>query len=118
MNGIDEEPGRGDEQPDPEHAQRQPERAVALAEEQRQAGPGQRPAEPDGAELDLARACGEEGVDFLSMRNSMLAEHEQNGLLCRGFHNSAPGMGHFNEVGHRALGTAIWEWASTMPAGR
>jgi hypothetical protein len=70
---------------------------------------------PDTAERLLALSCAAEGVEFVSLRGAMLTERDRNLVLCRGFHNSAPGRGHLHRSGNRVLGEAIWEWVSSRP---
>jgi hypothetical protein len=71
-------------------------------------GPGHYPLEP--AEMELQRRCEEEGVAFLSVRGALDRDRSDHARLCRGFHNTAPGVGHFNAIGHRIIGGEIWRY--------
>lgn len=69
----------------------------------------------DPIEQDLARLCGENGVAYLSLRAALVRQRYEQFQLSRGFHNTAPGHGHFNAAGHSAAGTAIWGYFSEHP---
>ena len=79
-------------------------------------GPGHYSLEP--AETELQRLCAEEGVAFLSVREQLERDREQYSRLSRGFHNTAPGVGHFNAIGHRIIGEAIWRYICDRPSPR
>jgi hypothetical protein len=65
-------------------------------------------SDPDEGEARLLEACREQDVKCISTRADMVAEIQSHHRLLRGFHNTAPGEGHLNEVGLRVVGTAIW----------
>jgi hypothetical protein len=71
-------------------------------------GPGHYPVEP--AEMELQRRCQEEDVAFLSVREALDRDRSDHSRLSRGFHNTAPGVGHFNAIGHRIIGEEIWRY--------
>lgn len=72
------------------------------------------PAEPSASvepiETQLARLCADEQVSFLSVREALLRDRNERSRFSRGFHNTAPGVGHFNAVGHRIIGTELWRY--------
>jgi hypothetical protein len=73
-------------------------------------------AEP--MEQEVLSLCAEQGVACLSTREAMKRERYDHLLLSRGFHNTAPGAGHFNATGHRLIGEEIWRYlaAHSPPA--
>ncbi len=72
------------------------------------------PAEPSASvepiETELARLCADEDVSFLSVREALLRDRNERSRFSRGFHSTAPGVGHFNAVGHRIIGAEIWRY--------
>lgn len=70
--------------------------------------------EPDHLETKLMDACIQEGVNYISTRKAMLADRVENSRLSRGFHNTAPGAGHLNEVGHQIVAKEIWRMISSQ----
>ena len=78
------------------------------------------PAEPSASvepiETELARLCADEDVSFLSVREALLRDRNEHSRLSRGFHNTAPGVGHFNAVGHQIIGAEIWRYLAARPA--
>jgi hypothetical protein len=68
------------------------------------------------AEAELQRLCAEEGVAFLSVREGLERDRNQYSRLSRGFHNTAPGVGHFNAIGHRIIGEEIWRCICDRPS--
>lgn len=68
--------------------------------------------EPDQAERDLFVACQAEGVRCANARKAMLDSRDQKGELYRGFNNTAPGVGHLNEVGQKIIADEIWKLVS------
>ena len=64
--------------------------------------------EPEAAEAGLLQACRKQSVRCVSLRPEMLHELRENRRLTRGFHNTAPGVGHLNEVGLRIAAQVIW----------
>ena len=64
-------------------------------------------------ETELRLLCAEHGVGFLSVRQALIRDRDEHGRLSRGFHNTAPGIGHFNATGHRIIGQEIWRYLST-----
>jgi hypothetical protein len=77
-------------------------------------GPGHYSLEP--AETELQRLCAEERVAFLSVRERLERDRDQYSRLSRGFHNTAPGVGHFNAIGHRIIGEEIWRYICDRPS--
>jgi hypothetical protein len=63
---------------------------------------------PEKSEGDLLEVCRVEVVRCLSTRADMRSNGEAHPYILRGFHNTAPGAGHFNVHGLRVVGTAIW----------
>ncbi len=57
---------------------------------------------PTEEERSLARACAEENVPFVSSRDKFVAMRARF-VHPRGFHNTLPGEGHLNELGHRVF---------------
>ena len=68
------------------------------------------------AEMELERLCADEGVAFLSVRERLERDHNHYSRLSRGFHNTAPGVGHFNAIGHRIIGEEIWRYVCDRPS--
>jgi hypothetical protein len=68
-------------------------------------------AEP--LEQEVLALCVQEGVSCLSAREALARERYERLRLSRGFHNTAPGAGHFNATGHRVIGQEIWRCLST-----
>jgi hypothetical protein len=71
-------------------------------------GPGHFTIEP--VEMELMRVCAVEGVACLSVREALDQDRNDHSRLSRGFHNTAPGVGHFNAIGHRIIGEEIWRY--------
>lgn len=69
----------------------------------------------DPMEQELLGLCAENGVAYLSLREVLVRDRYANVRLSRGFHNTAPGVGHFNAVGHQIIGEEIWRYLSTRP---
>ena len=69
----------------------------------------------DPVETDLASICADQQVDFISVREPLLRDRNQNARLSRGFHNTAPGVGHFNAIGHKIIGQEIWRFLAARP---
>ncbi|MGA3240145.1 MAG: hypothetical protein ABSG03_28045 [Bryobacteraceae bacterium] len=67
-----------------------------------------RSAEP--LEQQVLALCVQEGVACLSAREALARERYEQLRLSRGFHNTAPGVGHFNATGHRIVGQEIWRY--------
>jgi hypothetical protein len=65
------------------------------------------PPTPD--EALLLRACAEQRVPCISARDAMRAARDVDHVLCRGFSNTAPGVGHFNAGGHAVMANVIWQ---------
>ena len=73
-------------------------------------------ASSDPVEQEVLELCAQNEVDCFSMRKALALERYENFRLSRGFHNTAPGVGHFNSTGHRVIGTQIWNhlaWRSS-----
>lgn len=71
-------------------------------------GPGGYSVDP--AEMELQRVCAREHVAFISVREALEQDRKAKVRLSRGFHNTAPGVGHFNAIGHRIIGEEIWRF--------
>jgi hypothetical protein len=71
-------------------------------------------AEPQ--EKEILSLCAEQSVACFSTRSAMARERYEHDLLSRGFHNTAPGAGHFNATGHRVIGVEIWRYLAAHPA--
>jgi hypothetical protein len=67
-------------------------------------------AEP--LEHEILTLCAEQGIVCFSTREAMVRERYDHFRLSRGFHNTAPGAGHFNATGHRIVGEEIWRHLS------
>jgi hypothetical protein len=72
-------------------------------------------------ETELQSLCAEEGVAFLSVQEALARDRHEHSRLSRGFHNTAPGVGHFNAIGHEIIGKEIWRYlrdrsSSSMPS--
>ena len=63
-------------------------------------------------EREILALCVQEGVACLSVRDALAQERYEQFRLSRGFHNTAPGAGHFNATGHRIIGQQIWRYIS------
>ncbi|HYM08849.1 MAG TPA: hypothetical protein VEU11_20020 [Terriglobales bacterium] len=63
-------------------------------------------------EMELAGLCAEQGVSFVSTREALERDRSEHSRLSRGFHNTAPGAGHFNAIGHQIIGEEIWRFLS------
>ena len=70
-------------------------------------------AEP--LEQEVLSLCAENGVACFSTRAAMARERYDHHLLSRGFHNTAPGAGHFNATGQRIIGEEIWRYLAAHP---
>jgi hypothetical protein len=66
----------------------------------------------DPLEQEVLALCEQNGVACISVREGLARERYEQFRLSRGFHNTAPGAGHFNAVGHRLIGTEIWRYLS------
>jgi hypothetical protein len=66
----------------------------------------------DPLEQEVLGLCAQHGVACLSMREAFARERYDHLRLSRGFHNTAPGSGHFNATGHRVIGEEIWRYLS------
>jgi hypothetical protein len=80
---------------------------------------GTRYSSAEPVEQQVLALCVQEGVACLSAREALARERYQQSRLSRGFHNTAPGVGHFNATGHRILGQEIWRYfaARSWPLG-
>lgn len=67
-------------------------------------------AEP--LEQEILKLCAEQSMVCFSTRKAMASERYERFRLSRGFHNTAPGAGHFNATGHRLIGEEIWRHLS------
>lgn len=66
-------------------------------------------------EQEVLSLCAEYGVACISTREAMRRERYDHLSLSRGFHNTAPGAGHFNATGHRIIGEEIWRYVTASP---
>jgi hypothetical protein len=73
---------------------------------------GTRYDSPDPLEQEVLALCAQEGVAHISIREALARERYDRLRLSRGFHNTAPGDGHFNPTGHRVIGLEIWRYLS------
>jgi hypothetical protein len=64
-------------------------------------------------EQEVLKLCAEQSIACFSTRTAMAGERYDHFRLSRGFHNTAPGAGHFNATGHRLIGEEIWRHLST-----
>jgi hypothetical protein len=62
---------------------------------------------------ELLTLCAENGVACLPVRDALERDMYEHAQLSRGFHNTAPGVGHFNATGHQIIGQEIWRFLST-----
>ncbi len=56
----------------------------------------------------FARACRNNGISFINMTSSFSNYYRETGDFPRGFPNSRPSKGHFNDGGHRLIAKAIY----------
>jgi hypothetical protein len=68
---------------------------------------------PEPLEEEILHLCAEQGIACFSTRAAMARERYDHFRLSRGFHNTAPGAGHFNATGHRLIGEEIWGHLTT-----
>jgi len=73
-------------------------------------GAGHISVEP--TETEAQRLCAEERVACLFVRAALEQDRNEHFRLSRGFHNTAPGVGHFNAIGHRTIGEEVWRYLS------
>ena len=59
-------------------------------------------------EAEVASFCAEQNIPFVSTRAAFLRDRREHSRWSRGFRNTAPGVGHFNAIGHRIIGEEIW----------
>lgn len=64
--------------------------------------------EVDPVERAFLDACTREVVECVSARSAML-EAKHRGEIARGFATTTLGVGHLNPVGHRLMGSIIWQ---------
>ena len=70
----------------------------------------------DPVEQKVQHLCTEQSVAFLSVRDALAQDRIKRSRVSRGFHNTAPGFGHFNGVGHRIIGEQIWQYLDARAA--
>jgi hypothetical protein len=75
-------------------------------------GAGHISVEP--TETELQHLCAEERVACLFVRTALEQDRNEHFRLSRGFHNTAPGVGHFNAIGHRIIGEEVWRYLSAQ----
>ncbi|MEO6119716.1 MAG: hypothetical protein ABIP12_03425 [Terriglobales bacterium] len=68
-------------------------------------------------ERSLMQACAEEGVRCVLTRAMFTHDRLVRTRFSRGFSNTPPGVGHWNQTGHALLGELIWQQLQT-PVGR
>lgn len=68
-------------------------------------------------ERSLMQACAQEGVRCVSTRATLTHDRLTRTRFSRGFSNTPPGVGHWNQTGHELLGELIWQQVQTH-AGR
>jgi len=73
-------------------------------------GAGHLSVEP--TETEVKRLCAEERVACVFVRAALEQDRNEHFRLSRGFHNTAPGVGHFNAIGHRIIGEEVWRYLS------
>jgi len=49
-------------------------------------------------------------IHCISMKDSFIREYKEKTRLCRGFPNSIPGKGHFNQTGNRLIATRVFQY--------
>ncbi len=72
------------------------------------------PVEP--IEQEVLSLCAEQGMACFSTREATARERYDQSRLSRGFHNTAPGAGHFNAIGHGVIGAEIWRYLAARSA--
>ena len=70
-------------------------------------------SKPLESELLLEKECLDEAIPFVSCRNDFI-KLRQNHIWVRGFHNTRPGEGHMNEIGHRVVADVIWKFLNRL----
>jgi len=65
---------------------------------------------PEPQEQEILKLCAEQSIACFSTRTAMARERYHYLRLSRGFHNTAPGAGHFNATGQRIIGQEIWRY--------
>jgi hypothetical protein len=65
-------------------------------------------------ERRLVEECEREGVPCVALRDALVADRRANPRFSRGFLNSWPGRGHFNELGHAIAAREIFEAVSAL----
>jgi lysophospholipase L1-like esterase len=68
---------------------------------------------PGKSEMQLEKECLAQGIPFVSCRNEFI-KLKQNFIYVRGFHNTLPGEGHLNELGHRVMAEIIWKFLNRL----
>ena len=63
-------------------------------------------------ETEVQGLCAEEHVACLFVGAALEQDRIEHFQLSRGFHNTAPGVGHFNAIGHRIIGEEVWRYLS------
>ena len=78
------------------------------------------PAQPFSADTPeelqervLLAECRTQGIECRSLRDRMVNELVINHNLARGFSDSAPGMGHFNPLGHQLVAAELDDWLNS-----
>ena len=75
--------------------------------------------DPEPAEAALLETCRREGTHCVSMRKDMIEDAARNNRFSRGFHNTAPGVGHLNRTGLELAARVIWrEIGASVPQTR
>ena len=68
---------------------------------------------PGKSEMQLEKECLAESIPFASCRNEFI-KLKQKFIYVRGFHNTLPGEGHLNELGHRVMAEIIWKFLNRL----
>lgn len=57
----------------------------------------------------VLKVCKEVGIDCIATRSALIEDRNTKQRFSRGFHNTAPGLAHFNAVGHERVADLISE---------
>ncbi|MCR4738896.1 MAG: hypothetical protein K5886_01390 [Lachnospiraceae bacterium] len=63
----------------------------------------------NGCEEHFAKACRDNGIDFIDMSDTFLKEYETRHIVPNGFFNTTMGSGHTNRAAHRMMAEAIYK---------
>lgn len=66
--------------------------------------------DPNQAQADiLEKACRAKGIKFVNMNRAFEGFFRKSNRFPRGFANTSPGDGHFNDAGHRLVANSIYD---------